>query len=388
MELAREIDQYSASVARFVRGQPESVLLVEFAGEDRADALQRLARLEQLMGDHGFPDSVVRATDDALQREIWEVRKAGLNIVMSMKGEGKPVSFIEDCAVRLEDLAEYTRRLEEIFARHGTSGTWYAHASVGTLHVRPILNLKKQTEVAKMRAIAEECFAMVREYKGSHSGEHGDGLVRSEFHQAMFGERIVGAFEEVKRSFDPEALFNPARSCIHRRWTTVAYSDMRPVTAPCRSSPHWIGPRGVASPRRWRCATTTGACRKSTGVMCPSYRVTRDEAHVTRGRANALRLALTGQLGPEAFTSSALHRSLDLCVGCKGCRRECPTGVDMSRMKSEFLHHYHRKHGLPLRERLFAYLPRYAHWLARLPALANLRNSSPLLARLGERCLG
>ena len=388
LELAREIDQYSASVARFVRGQPESVLLVEFAGEDRADALQRLARLEQLMGDHGFPDSVVRATDDALQREIWEVRKAGLNIVMSMKGEGKPVSFIEDCAVRLEDLAEYTRRLEEIFARHGTSGTWYAHASVGTLHVRPILNLKKQTEVAKMRAIAEECFAMVREYKGSHSGEHGDGLVRSEFHQAMFGERIVGAFEEVKRSFDPEALFNPGKIVHPPKMDDRSLFRYAPGyrALPIESPLDWSAWGGFSAAVEM--CNNNGACRKSTGVMCPSYRVTRDEAHVTRGRANALRLALTGQLGPEAFTSSALHRSLDLCVGCKGCRRECPTGVDMSRMKSEFLHHYHRKHGLPLRERLFAYLPRYAHWLARLPALANLRNSSPLLARLGERWLG
>ena len=161
------------------------------------------------MADLGFPDAVVEAVEPAAQARIWDVRKAGLNIVMSMKGAGKPVSFIEDCAVPLEHLAEYTARLTELFARHGTSGTWYAHASVGCLHVRPILNLKQEKDVKAMRAIAEEAFAMVRAYKGAHSGEHGDGLVRSEFHQAMFGDRLVRAFEEVKRAFDPEGVLNP-----------------------------------------------------------------------------------------------------------------------------------------------------------------------------------
>ena len=211
IELARDIPMFRATVDRFVQGEPEAILLTEFAGDDADDNLRRLKQLVELMSDLGFPGSVIEATDPSFQSAVWNVRKEGLNIMMSMKGDGKPISFIEDCAVRLEDLAEYTDRLTQVFRKHGTYGTWYAHASVGTLHVRPVLNLKQELEVKKMRAIAEEAFAMVREYKGSHSGEHGDGLVRSEFHEPMFGGRIVRAFEEVKDKFDPGGLFNPGK---------------------------------------------------------------------------------------------------------------------------------------------------------------------------------
>ena len=211
IELARDNPVFRPVVDRFVRGEPDAILLTEFAGPDADDNLRRLKQLVELMGDLGFPDSVIEATDNAFQSAVWNVRKEGLNIMMSMKGDGKPISFIEDCAVRLEDLAEYTDRLTQVFHKHGTVGTWYAHASVGTLHVRPVINLKQELGAKQMRAIAEEAFAMVREYKGSHSGEHGDGLVRSEHHEAMFGSRIVRAFEEVKDTFDPEGLFNPGK---------------------------------------------------------------------------------------------------------------------------------------------------------------------------------
>ena len=386
---AREIAMYRPVIERFVRGDPSALLLVEFAGEDRAVVREGLHRLGELMSGEGAGGGVVPATGAAFQREIWEVRKAGLNVLMSMKGEGKPVSFIEDCAVPLEDLAEYTRRLDAIFARHGTRGTWYAHASVGTLHVRPILNLRKASEVAKMRAIAEECFALVREYEGSHSGEHGDGLVRSEFHRAMFGERLVGAFEEVKHRFDPAGVFNPGKIVrpprMDERRLLRYPPDYRTLAPPAGLD--WSAWGGL--PAAVEMCNNNGACRKAgTGVMCPSYRVTRDEEHLTRGRANSLRLALSGRLGPEAFTSEALYRTLDLCVGCKGCRRECPTGVDMARMKIEFLHHYRRRRGVPPRERLFAWLPRLSPWYARLGWLGPLRNRSPALRHLGERWLG
>jgi Fe-S oxidoreductase len=299
------------------------------------------------------------------------------------------VPFIEDCAVRLEDLAEYTDRLTQVFHKHGTVGTWYAHASVGTLHVRPVINLKQELGAKQMRAIAEEAFAMVREYKGSHSGEHGDGLVRSEFHEPMFGSRIVRAFEEVKDAFDPTGLFNPGKIVRPSKMDDRTLFRFKPGyrQAPLDSVLDWSEWGSFASAAEM--CNNNGACRKSDpGIMCPSYRATGDEAHLTRGRANTLRLALSGQLGPDALVSDAMRDTMALCLSCKGCKRECPTGVDMARMKIEFLHHYKQRHGLTARDRLIAYLPRYAPYAARLAPLFNLRNRMPALAALGERLFG
>ena len=389
MELARDIAVFRPTIERFVQGAPDALLLVEFAGEDRGALLARLARLGELMADLGFPGAVVEAVEPAFQRAVWDVRKAGLNIMMSMKGDGKPVSFVEDCAVRLEDLAEYTRRLDEVFARHGTRGTWYAHASVGTLHVRPIIDLKADDGARRMRAIAEECFEMVREYRGSHSGEHGDGIVRSEFHEAMFGSRLVSAFEEVKDAFDPDALFNPGKIVRPERMDDRELFRYKPGYAPLsvETGLDWSEWGGLH--RAVEMCNNNGTCRKSDpGVMCPSYRVTMDERHVTRGRANTLRLALTGQLGPDALTSEAMAETMALCVGCKGCKRECPTGVDMARMKIEYLHQRRKRHGLSLRDRAVAWLPRYAPAASRLAWLMNLRDRIPGLPAITERLLG
>ena len=322
------------------------MLLVEFAGGDAAEERRKLADLVRLMGACGLPGAVTDATDDAFQRAIWEVRKAALNIMMSMKGDAKPVSFIEDCAVALDDLPDYTDRLTRVFEKHGTRGTWYAHASVGCLHVRPVLNMKDGTDVKKMRAIAEEAFAMVREYKGSHSGEHGDGLVRSEFHARMFGPRIVRVFADVKDAFDPAGLFNPGKIVRPLPMDDRTLFRYPPgyVTETPETALDWTEWGGFA--QAVEMCNNNGACRKSDpGVMCPSYRATGDEKHLTRGRANTLRLALAGQLGREALLSEAMYETMELCVGCKGCKRECPTGVDMARMKVEFLHHYRRRHG-------------------------------------------
>jgi FAD/FMN-containing dehydrogenase/Fe-S oxidoreductase len=389
IELARDIPMFRATVDRFVQGEPEAILLTEFAGPDADDNLHRLKQLVELMGDLGFPDSVIEATDPAFQSAVWAVRKEGLNIMMSMKGDGKPISFIEDCAVRLEDLAEYTDRLTNVFHKHGTNGTWYAHASVGTLHVRPVLNLKQELEVKKMREIAEEAFAMVREYKGSHSGEHGDGIVRSEFLEPMYGSRIVRAFEEVKDKFDPDGLFNPGKIVRPPKMDDRNLFRFKPGyrQVPVETAFDWSEWGGFASAAEM--CNNNGACRKSDpGVMCPSYRATGDEQHLTRGRANTLRLALSGQLGPDALTSDAMAETMSLCVSCKGCRRECPTGVDMAKMKLEFLAQYRKRHGLTLRDRLIAYLPRYAPWAARFASLLNLRKPRGLLARLGEKLFG
>ncbi len=389
IDLSRDIAMFRGTVERFVRGQPDALLLVEFAGDDHAALLRKLKELADLMAALGFPDAVVTAVEPEFQRAIWEVRKAGLNIMMSMKGDGKPVSFIEDCAVALEDLAEYTDRLTKVFHKHGTTGTWYAHASVGCLHVRPILNMKDEQGARKMRAIAEEAFAMVREYKGSHSGEHGDGIARSEFHEPMFGSRIVRAFEEVKDTFDPTGVFNPGKIVRAPRMDDRRLFRYRPGYSirPLDTTLDW-SEWGGFGPAVEMC-NNNGACRKAEpGVMCPSYRATCDEQHLTRGRANTLRLALSGQLGADALVSEDMYDTMALCVGCKGCKRECPTGVDMARMKIEFLHHYRQRHGLPLRDRLVAYLPRYASWARHVGPLLNLRDRLPGVPWLSERLLG
>ncbi|HSN39557.1 MAG TPA: FAD-linked oxidase C-terminal domain-containing protein [Burkholderiales bacterium] len=389
IELARGNPAFRPIVDRCVKGEPDAILLVEFAGEDRDGQIRRLKELVELMGDHGLPGSVVEVVDPGLQREFWEVRKAGLNIMMSMKGDGKPVSFIEDCAVPLDHLAEYTDRLTRVFEKHGTKGTWYAHASVGCLHVRPILDMRRDG-AQKMRAIAEEAAALVRQYKGSYSGEHGDGLVRSEWIAPFYGPRLVGAFEEIKSIFDPKGLLNPGKIVRPSKQDDRSLYRYKPDyrTIRIKTALDWAEyetgaeHRGDGFAKAVEMCNNNGHCRKfDAGTMCPSYRVTREEQHLTRGRANTLRLALSGQLGPDAFTSDEVHAALDLCVSCKGCRRECPTGVDMAKMKIEFLYHYRRRHGLRLKDRMVAYLPRYAPLAARLAPLANaLQNLGKNLA--------
>ena len=387
IDLGRAIPIFRATIDRMVQGQPDSLLIVEFHGHEDAPLLAKLAELDEAMADLGYPGAVVRATDASFQAAIAEVREAGLNIMMSMKGNGKPVSFIEDCAVPLEDLADYTDALNEVFAKHGSKGTWYAHASVGCLHVRPVLNMKEGADVATMRAVAEEAFDLVRRYKGSHSGEHGDGIVRSEFHEKMFGERIVRAFEQVKDAFDPAGLLNPNRIVRPPRMDDRSLFRYPAGYGPLPMSPalDWSAHPGGLLGAVEMC-NNNGACRGfDAGNMCPSYRVTRDEAHLTRGRANTLRLALSGQIGADGLADDALAEAMENCVSCKACRRECPTGVDMARMKIEVKAARARKHGVSLRDRLIAGLPRYAPLAARMPFLANLRNRSGLLRWLGEK---
>ena len=390
IDLARQIDIFRPTIERFVRGEPAALLLVEFAGEGADEQLRKLAQLVELMSDLGFPGSVVEATDPGFQAAVWEVRKSGLNIMMSMKGDGKPISFIEDCAVRLEDLAEYTDRLTAVFHKHGTEGTWYAHASVGCLHVRPVVNLKDPDGAVKMRAMAEEAFAMVREYKGSHSGEHGDGLVRSEFHLPMFGQRMVDNFAEVKQILDPTGLFNPGKIVAPPKMDDRRLFRFKPdyKTPPLETGLDWSAWGGFQ--RAAEMCNNNGACRNLSlaGVMCPSFKVTGDEAHLTRGRANLLRLGLSGQMGPDALHSDAMADAMSLCVGCKGCKRECPVGVDMAAMKIEVQYQRTKRSGISMHDRLVAYLPRYAPWAARLAPLLNLRDQLPGLAWLSEKLFG
>ena len=297
IDLAREIGAFRGTVESFIRGEPEAILLVEFSGEEGGEQLEKLRRLVQLMADLGLPGSVVEVSDAKLQKAIWDVRKAGLNIMMSMKGDGKPVSFIEDCAVPLEHLAEYTDRLTQVFARHGTRGTWYAHASVGTLHVRPVLDMRRDG-AAKMRAIAEEASALVKQYKGAYSGEHGDGLVRSEWIAPFFGPRLTACLAQIKGWLDPKGLMNPGKIVAPSRMDDARLFRHPPgyatkVPATVLDWKEWGG-----WDKAVEMCNNNGHCRKfDAGTMCPSYRATRDEHHLTRGRANTLRL---GALRPAA----------------------------------------------------------------------------------------
>ncbi|HUR90960.1 MAG TPA: FAD-linked oxidase C-terminal domain-containing protein [Ramlibacter sp.] len=409
IELSMANPAFAPVIKTAVIGKPDAVLLVEFSGPQKAALVRKLDELVQLMGDLGMPKCVVRMEEETPQKALWEVRKAGLNIMMSLKGDGKPVSFIEDCAVPLEHLAEYTDELTQVFRRHGTRGTWYAHASVGTLHVRPILDMRAGG-ARKMREIAEEASVLVRKYKGAYSGEHGDGLCRGEWIQWQFGPKIDEAFRQIKQMFDPDGLLAPNRiidppkmddTRLMRYPPSYRVIPLKPAldwsawdvqndAATERVTPPGSGDdpaRGYA--KAVEMCNNNGHCRKfDAGTMCPSYRVTRDEEHLTRGRANTLRLALSGQLGPEGIASEEVRAALDLCVSCKGCKRDCPTGVDMARMKVEFLHHYKAKHGHTLKDKLVARLPEYARTASRFAGLLNLRNASGLLRALGEKAVG
>ena len=395
---------------------PEAILLVEFSGEAHAPLLEKLKTLQELMSDLGLPGSVVPMPDASLQKNLWEVRKAGLNIMMSLKGDGKPVSFIEDCAVPLESLAEYTQALTDVFSKYGSRGTWYAHASVGTLHVRPILDMRRDG-AQKMRAVAEEASALVRKYKGAYSGEHGDGLSRGEWISWQFGPKITEALAEIKHAFDPKGLFNPGKivnppkmddSTNFRFPPSYKVIPLQPVldwsawnvqndpVTEETTAPGTGGDPAMGLAKAVEMCNNNGHCRKfDAEVMCPSYRVTRDEKHLTRGRANTLRLALSNQLDikdeSSPLGSDAIKEVMELCVSCKACRRECPTGVDMAKMKIEFLSAYKKRVGHSLRDLAVAYLPKYASTISSiplLPTILNLRNHIAPLAKLQELIMG
>ena len=401
LDLARSIAMFRPTVETYVRGTPAALLVVEFAEDDAEENQRRLEALKKMMADLGFGwdksdafvGGAVILTESADQARITEMRKSGLNIMMSMKSAAKPVSFVEDCAVPLVDLAEYTDQLTQIFRKHGATGTWYAHASVGCLHVRPVLDMKKPSDVAAMRNIAEDAFELVRKYGGSHSGEHGDGIVRSEFNDVMFGPKMPELFREIKRLFDPQGLFNPGKITDAPRMddrTLFRYAPGYHVDDfPTQLNwDAWPGGAGGMQGAVEMC-NNNGACRKlQGGVMCPSYRATRDERDSTRGRANSLRLALSGQLGPKALVSDEMAETLKLCVSCKACKRECPTGVDMARMKVEVTALRTSEKGLSVHEKLIAYLPDYAPYAAAIGPLLRLRDKIPGLAWISEKLTG
>ncbi len=386
LNLAKEIPMYAGGIKKYIKGNPEAVLMVEFIDTEKSVYEKKIKDLEYLVLNQNKKNQFSYYSDLSEQKEVFEIRKAGLNILMSMKGDKKPVAFIEDCAVSLEHLADYTARLKEIFKKYGTSGMFYAHASVGTLHVRPVLNMKSDKDIQNMRSISEEAFEMVKDYKGSHSGEHGDGIVRSEFHEMMFGKKITNAFEEIKDTFDSKNLLNPGK--IVRPFKSNDRSLMRYKsgyqTENIDTHYDWSN-WGQFSDAVEMC-NNNGACRKlDSGVMCPSYRVTKEEKDLVRGRANTLRLALSNQLPEGSFASKEMYETMELCVSCKACQRECPMSVDMAKMKSEFLSHYYKKFSMRIKDRVISDMPRLIWLLKIIAPIFNKVKNLPLVSTIIEK---
>lgn len=381
LERARDIPAYERMLT-FVDEIPEATLVLEFAGPD-SEYVKRLAGQ--------FSSQARLLLDEESQANLWEVRKAGLGLLMSVPGDMKPITFIEDVSVPVDRLAEYTRSVEEILTAHGTTAEWYAHASAGCLHLRPMVNLKTVEGVRQMRGIADQVAELVFSMNGALSGEHGDGLSHTEFNARLFGPRLIQAFHELKRAFDPQGILNPGKVVPSERVAEPRLDSNLRYGGQYQTIPiegHFAHRREGDLAGAVEACTGIGVCRKSEGVMCPSYQATRDEADLTRGRANALRAALSGALPASALTSRALYEIFDFCLECKGCKAECPTGVDIARIKAEFLALYQEEHGVPLRSRLFAEIHALSRLARPMAAIINGLASLRPTRWLQEKLLG
>lgn len=382
LRMSRE-NPTTARLCGFAEGDPAAILLIECDGDSAEEARGRLAAVEEALRASGAATRFHRAADEAERQAMHSVRRLGLGVMSRMVGERKPVSFVEDACVPVEHLADHIAGLQEICDAEGVETIVYGHASVGVLHLKPILNLRDPADLARMDRIARRAVELTRRFGGCWSGEHGDGIVRGALSAEFWGEEIVALFRRVKRLFDPEGLLNPGK-----------VFDTPRIDAHLRTGP---GQRALWQAQHFRfraeggfagaveMCNGVGACRKiGEGTMCPSFMATRDEEHSTRGRANALRLAMTGQLGPGAMTGRGLFEVLDLCLECKACKSECPNNVDMAKMKSEVLAARHAEHGATARERAFAFAPRLARAVAGWPArVVNplQRLAAPLVKR-------
>jgi FAD/FMN-containing dehydrogenase/Fe-S oxidoreductase len=371
----------------FIEGDPGALLCVEFYGDRAEDLPPRMRAVEEDLRAHGYGYHFHHATDLPAQARIWSLREAGLGLSMAMKEDAKSISFVEDTAVPPERLRDYIERFLQLVRANGTTAGVYAHASVGCLHVRPVVNLKSDAGVRQFEAIANASADLVLEFGGALSGEHGDGMVRSPFMRKMFGPVIYDAFREIKRTFDPDGILNPGKIV-----------DAGPLTAHLRFGAGYVTPR----PATWfdysdyggmggavDMCSGVGACRKTLeGTMCPSYMATREEMHSTRGRANVLRLAMSGRLGEAGLGDAGVYETLDLCLECRACKAECPVGVDVARFKSEFLADYWERHGTALHARALGNARSMAVLGSRWAPVANwLLGTGPARA-LNESVLG
>ena len=386
LDMARGSLEFSR-LTTFIQGEPAALLAVEFYGETQAELESQLDRLEKTLKSTGFGYAFVRCLTAEEKSRVWETRKAGLGLLMGMTGDPKPVGFVEDAAVPIENLPEYVRRFDKIVTSHDTTAAYYAHASVGLLHNRPIVNLKSETDIQKMHNIAREVRDLLIELDGTTSGEHGDGLVRSEWIESMFGSQLYQAFTEVKKAFDPEGIMNPGKIVDAPPMTEnlrfgTEYNTIKVDTYFDFSSQEGFG-------RAIEMCNGVGACRKTlTGTMCPSFIGTREEEHSTRGRANALRSIISGTLPHTELTGERLQEVLDLCLGCKACKAECPSNVDMAKIKYEVMAHYHKANGLPLHRRLFGEIGALAPFGSMFSPLSNWAVNNTLSKWIAEKVIG
>ncbi len=354
LTMCREVPEYARLLDGFIQGTPNCVLITEFYGESEAELTDKLGKLEAHIKAQGVPfTAVIHLTDPQAQSNVWTVRKVGLGLLMSIKGDHKPIPFIEDAAVPVEHLAEYVTKVEQFCHDIGTDVAYYAHASAGCIHIRPLINTKKAEEVVKLPQITEFSVNLLRGYGGSFSSEHGDGRARSWLNEKFFGPDLYKLYQAVKTTFDPENIFNPGNLVNAGPMTeNLRYGntyEVIPIT------PHLDFSSDMGFDRAVEMCNGAGICRKrTTGTMCPSFMATREEEHATRGRANALRAAMSGKLPYSEFTSKRMYEVMELCVSCKACKAECPSSVDMAKIKTEFLAQYHDANGVPLRARFFA----------------------------------
>ncbi|MDM8527676.1 FAD-linked oxidase C-terminal domain-containing protein [Anaerolineales bacterium HSG24] len=389
LTLCRDVPKYARLLNTFVEGQPYCILITEFYGENETELKGKIEQLQtHLRQQNVGATGVIPLYSSDLQANVWTVRKVGLGLLMSMRGDYKPIPFIEDSAVPVEHLVEYVTRIEQFCNDLETKVAYYAHASGGCLHIRPMINAKVASEIEKLPKISQFAVKLLGQYGGSWSSEHGDGRSRSWLNKQFFGPELYGLYKQVKQIFDPHNIFNPGNIVEAGPMTENLRYGANYKTTDLAEHLDFSADRGFQ--RAIEMCNGAGGCRKrNSGTMCPSFMATREEKHSTRGRANALRAALSGQLPPDALTSKEMYEVMELCLQCKACKAECPSSVDMAKIKFEFQAHYHDQHGIPLRSRLFSDINFWSHLGSGMPApLANWINNNGLVKLGLERVMG
>ena len=409
LDLARDTTEFADVVGMLPEGT-DSLLLVEFYADDEAEAKRKVADLiaDRVPGGESEADPAAGASDvtgkeqyavtameaysEKKQKRFWKMRKAGQPILMGRTGDDKHISFIEDCAIPAENLPAYVADFKQVIEAHDTFASFYAHAGPGVLHVRPLVNVKTIEGLEDMESIADDVTDLVVKYGGSVSGEHGDGRARTQWNRKLYGDRLYAAFRDMKTAFDPDWLLNPGNVCgDHKMTENHRYGPSYEFDPGFTSSLNWENENGFQG--MVELCHGCGGCRgmqdTTGGVMCPTYRAAEEEIQATRGRANLLRQAMSGDLPEEElFEEEFVDEVLDLCVGCKGCSKDCPSEVDMAKMKTEVMHEHHQRHGSSLRDKLFANIHDLSKVGSAFAPLSNLASKVPGARLVMEKTVG